>query len=229
MSGGTGRRIVPWRQFASHSPTSAPRRFPLRTPIARRWVIVGLLVSLCGPASAQGTKRIGAVAGVDYSTLTGNQSSGSKTRTGFMGGLFGAISLGERVELEVEALYSMKGTDWQDVQESGTIALDYFEVPVLLRYSPEVAEGFYGLGGPTFSFNVSCRESIPSDPSAPCSDGTLRPQTTIGGVLGAGFKKSFVGAEIRIDFDLSAPLKTESGASVEVKNRVVALMLRVGK
>ncbi len=168
------------------------------------------------------------LAGVDYSTLTGDASSGSKTRIGFMGGLFGALPLGERIELEVEALYAMKGTDWQDVQESGTIALDYFEVPILLRYSPEVAEGFYGLGGPTFSFNVSCHESVPSDPSAPCADGTLRPQTTIGGVLGAGFKKSFIGAEARIDFDLSDPLQNENGVGIAVRNRVVALLLRVG-
>lgn len=188
-----------------------------------------LVVTPCGTATAQSSIGVGVLAGVAYSNFTGDQSSGSTTRIGFMGGLTGAFPLGALTALELDVLYSMKGTKWRDVQAEGEYALNYIELPLVLRYSPEVAPGFYGFGGPAVNFIASCQSTDRNGTTISCGSDGLQPQTTVSGVLGVGFKRSLVGAEIRFDFDLSDPLKNDNGVSLNVRNRVVALLIRVGK
>ena len=146
-----------------------------------------------------------------------------------MGGLFAAQPLGELTAIELNVLYAMKGTKWHDLLDDGAFELDYLEVPLLLHYAPEVAPGFYGLGGAALNFILSCQATGPGSRSVPCTSDGLQPQTVMSGVFGVGFKKSAVGAEARIDFDLGPPLKTDNGATVQVKNRVVAIMIRIGR
>jgi len=219
----------------------------LRKPVPLLWTAAALVLSLVGTAFAQEPKSFGAVAGVDFSTLTGGGTYGSTHRTGFMGGIFLGIPVSGKWTLEPEALYVMKGAGWENGPLQGLLALDYLEIPVVVRYTLNAGDGFYFLAGPTLGFNVACQEqfdiysapplpgatasmaaSSAYDVSRACSDGEFRPKTTVGGVLGAGFKRGSIGFEARFDLDFSNALGVADGADVNAKNRVLAALVRVG-
>ncbi|MEZ4412260.1 MAG: porin family protein [Gemmatimonadales bacterium] len=220
---------------------------PLRIPASFLWIVSTLLFSLNGTASAQEPKMIGVLAGVDNSSLSGGGTYGSTNRTGFMGGIFLGIQVSESWILEPEALYAMKGAGWENGPLHGMLALDYLEIPVVARYRLNAGSGIYFLAGPTLGFNVACQESYDTynapplpgatstkaavsgyDVSQACSDGAFRPKNTIGGVVGAGFKRGVVGFEARFELDFSNAVGTADGADVNAKNRVLAALVRIG-
>ncbi len=86
-------------------------------------------------------------------------------RTGFVGGVYGAIDLTPMIGIQPELLYVRKGAKLFEysgdvvgipVSESVSLDVDYLEVPVLLRVSLPVAEpvGVRLLAGPVASLKV---------------------------------------------------------------------------
>ncbi|HMU61532.1 MAG TPA: porin family protein [Gemmatimonadales bacterium] len=187
-------------------------------------------------------KTMGIVAGVDFSTISGDfASDGSSSRTGFMGGLFYAFPVGGgNIMIEPEALYSMKGDKYDNSLYSGTEKLDYIEIPVLVKWSSKPSgQGIYLMAGPAINFNVACEDSgtdkeSNTDYTDKCSDySEVSVKSPISGVLGAGFSNGRFGIEGRYDFDLSDAvcfdLGAGSGGNLCGKNQVWAILLRVSK
>ena len=192
-------------------------------------------------AQAQSQKTMGLVAGVDFSTMTGDWASeGSSARTGFMGGLFVAFPVGSgNIAIEPELLYSMKGEKYDNADFKGTEAHDYIEIPVLFKWSSKPSgQGVYLLAGPAINFSVSCKDSGTDSEGTSydekCSDyPEVSVKSPISGVLGLGFSNGRFGIEGRYDFDLSdaicVDLPAESGGSICGKNKVWAILLRFSK
>ncbi len=184
-------------------------------------------------AQAQGAKQFGAVLGVDFAKATGDDASGAKSKTGFMGGLFVAFPVGSSVMIEPEILYSMKGTKFEEAGDKATETLDYIEIPVLFRYNFSADGGAYILAGPAVNFNITCKESFtPSggpESKASCSDIGLKAKTTFGGVLGLGYGKGHIGIEGRYDMDFNEALEFDDGTSIKAKNSAFAILIRLTK
>jgi hypothetical protein len=118
---------------------------------------------------------LGVKAGVNLATLNGEGESPGR-RTGFIGGGHLTISLPNSMfYFQPELLYSMKGFSESDEGITGTLALDYIDVPVLVgihfatggSVTPRV------FAGPQASFKTSCKlkgGQDGSNVSIPCDD-----------------------------------------------------------
>jgi len=133
--------------------------------LKQSFAIAAVLAVSFGPtrAAAQGggphlPPTFGVLAGANLSKLGGKDASGLKTRTGFVGGVFGVFHANEFLGFEPEVLYSQKGAKASSGGVTGTFKLDYVEVPLLARLDIPVtgsAEPFFVLG-PAFGFQVKC-------------------------------------------------------------------------
>jgi hypothetical protein len=187
---------------------------------------------LGGPAAARGqeqspsnTKTFGIIGGVSFSTLAGNNVSNAASRTGFTGGLFLGISINPSVEVEPEVLYAMKGSDFSGTDT--TVALNYIEVPILIKYSFSPNGGMYVLAGPAVNFDVN--SDVPPIPTTGGSSVNPSPNLTFGGVLGLGYARGHLGFEGRYDFDFSDALALDQFTNLDAKNRVWAILVRVSR
>jgi hypothetical protein len=175
-------------------------------------------------AQAQQAKQFGIVAGVDFADITGDDFSGTSSKTGFVGGLYLAIPMGDRVAIEPEVLYASKGAQDQDISDI-KLNNNYIEIPVLVRYSFNNNGGPYLLAGPAVGFSISCKFTDGST-DLDCNDTNglgLETNTTFGGVVGLGFQKNRFGLEGRYDFDFGDAFKDIAGknAAWEILARIM--------
>jgi hypothetical protein len=177
------------------------------------------IVAVSATASAQGTKSFGAVAGVGFATMNGNDASSLGSKTTFVGGLYMSIPMKSSLSLEPQVLYAGKGASVNNTNLD--ISHNYIEVPVLLRYNFNASGGPFILLGPAVGFSISCNENSGSA-SISCSDDGLDAQTTFGGVFGLGFQKGRFGLEGRYDMDFGDAFK-----GVQAKNAVWEILARI--
>jgi len=192
-------------------------------------------------------KTVGLVAGVNFSTLTGDHVSDAGSRTGFIGGLFVGIPVGSNFVIEPGALYSMKGGSDSYVDfgspETDNYDLDYIEIPILVRYNTRPDGGFYIFAGPSVSINVGCNLQVDYDgvdvfddkcsavKDATDGDWDISAQTVISGTAGVGFSNGRVGIEGRYGWDWGNAVESmylgEQGG--DIKNQVWSILVRVTK
>lgn len=119
-------------------------------------------------ANAQIPIKFGIKGGLSSSTVIGDDADGYESRRGIVGGVFTRLSLGGPVGIQAELLFTSKGAKVTFIDEATslpvdkTLKADYFEVPVLLRYSLK-GQGPVGLnfyGGPVFAFSRSSKTEI---------------------------------------------------------------------
>jgi hypothetical protein len=170
-------------------------------------------------------KTIGLIGGVDFATLTGNDVTNTTSVAGLMGGVFLGVMVSPWVELEPEVLYSEKGSSFSDTDT--TLALDYIEVPILVKVHLQQEGGLYLVAGPAVNFNVGCTASAAG--TTGCSTLGLSPNLTFGGVLGLGYSRGHLGFEGRYDFDFSDALALDQFTNLDAKNRVWAILVRVSR
>jgi len=196
-------------------------------------------------AQAQAAKTFGVVAGVDFATINGNDvSDGAGTRTGFQGGLFVGIPVGGgNWMIEPEVLYSMQGATYDNTAFTGTYAVDYIKIPILVKWSANPAgKGVYIMLGPTIGFNISCNDSGTDNTDNSSYDGTCEVEdnfkalTTFSGDIGFGYTTGRFGIEGRYSFDWGNAFEITGtgitgvdGTSVDAKNSVISVLLRFTK
>jgi hypothetical protein len=181
------------------------------------------IVAVSATASAQGTKQFGALAGVDFATMTGTDFNNTGSKTGFIGGFYASIGTGNAsLAFEPELLYANKGAT--DNNSTTKLGNNYLEIPVLVKYSFKPAGGVYLLLGPAVGFSLSCHV-YDSSTSVNCNNDTigLKPNTTFGGIIGLGFQKQRLGLEGRYDFDFGNTFQNVNG-----KNSVWEILVRFG-
>jgi len=119
-------------------------------------------------ANAQIPIKFGIKGGLNSSTVIGDDADGYESRSGFVGGMFARLSLGGPVGIQAELLLATKGAKTTFIDEATSLSVDktlkadYFEVPVLLKYSFK-GQGPAGLnlyGGPVFAFVRSSKTEI---------------------------------------------------------------------
>lgn len=92
------------------------------------------LLLLAGPALAQSSgARLGIKAGINISTLAGEDVDDANSRTGLMLGGFAEAPLSSTVSLQPELLYTRKGAETSFEGGNAAFKLDYLQLPVLFR------------------------------------------------------------------------------------------------
>ncbi len=98
----------------------------------------------------------GVKGGVNFATISGNDIDTPESRTSFHVGVVGEFPLADILSLQVEALYSGQGFEYEFEGSDGDKAemqLDYINVPVLAKVY--IIKGLSIEAGPQFSFLVN--------------------------------------------------------------------------
>jgi len=114
-------------------------------------------------AGQGGRTSFGLVGGVNVATFNGSDATGSKTRTGFYGGLAAIVPLGTSLFFQPQALFSMKGATASDSGVTGEFMLNYLEVPLFLGLRiPMQGSGIrpYVMAGPYVGLKIGCKFKI---------------------------------------------------------------------
>ena len=175
-------------------------------------------------ANAQ-SLRLGLKAGANFANVNGDGTKGANTSTlvGFNGGAFVGIGLSDNFFIQPELVYSGQGFK-EPVNSGGTTysatqTLNYFNIPVLLKYQLPV--GVYFQTGPQIGILMS------ASAKAEGSSGTDKQyfkSTDFSWAVGAGFQipSTQLGIDLRYNIGLSniANNSSSSGSSATVKNGV---------
>ena len=128
-----------------------------------RTICIGSLMLLpAAPLFAQ-IQRLGVKGGVNLANqhIVGDDDSdpGLKMFTGLVAGAFVTLPVASWLELQPEALYSVKGSRVDEEGVTASVQIDYLEVPVLARFSKRGAgrNGYYFAGGPFAAFRLRAR------------------------------------------------------------------------
>jgi hypothetical protein len=126
-------------------------------------MVTAVCLSLPALASAQaGETEYGVKAGINISSLKLESEGTSITgdgRAGFLGGFWVARDFNPRAGIQVEALFSQKGSEFGEGVidiEDASFNLTYIEFPALARINFPVSPATVRvLAGPTFAFHVN--------------------------------------------------------------------------
>ncbi len=199
----------------------------------RRGVAVGVLVvlCLCLPALVSAQTAVGVKGGVALSNITGDTEEQPDWLVGWSAGGFVGIHLVPSLYLQPEVLYTRKGSKFKESGNTAKTNLDYVELPVLLRFSPEAAKiGIDLFGGiapavrtrARFVFEAGGGLDGLEDLDTDISD--LITKWDVGVVVGAGFHLGGFTTEFRWTEGLMNVIQDpQSGESA--KNRSVSVLI----
>ncbi len=125
-------------------------------------VILISAIALLGltTVNAQGV-IFGARAGVNFATINSDNFDSFDGRTSFHLGVVSEFPIGETFSFQPELLYSSQGSDYDDPDFTGTIKLDYLNLPLIAKYY--VAENFSLEAGPQIGFLIAASDVGESD------------------------------------------------------------------
>lgn len=181
-------------------------------------------------ASAQMSVNKGLKGGLNFASFSLDpepEGGSTSSQTGIAGGLFIELDLLGPLDIQVEGLFSQKGSKFKsDAGGESTTKLSYLEVPVLAKISIPLAPTMsYNVhAGPALGFKLS--ESF--DPEIN-SEADFFKSSDLGAVVGLGLKfnalVSFVTIDARYTLGLSNVSDSDTG---EAKNRSLTLLVGLG-
>ena len=186
---------------------------------------------------AQSNSMIGVKAGLNSANMSFSDDEGLDTSsvTGFVGGLFAQIGLGDRIAIRPEGLLSSKGFKASFDGDEARLRLNYIEVPVLLVAQFGEAGGIRPnvFAGPVISFESKCELEATGSVAfkADCEDVSDDPiateSTDFGAAFGAGIIAPLGGGNVSILADARYTLglrDVSPGDEDSAKNRAWSFM-----
>jgi len=203
-------------------------------------LIASLTLASVTPVEAQLT--IGAKGGLSIARFTGSSLDRSEWARGITGGVFLTSRLAEELSFQAEVMYVRKGAAISfthgSMPRSGTLRLDYLEVPVLLRvdWPQQRLASLHLIGGPAIAIGLKCSFDDDDSVSVACASGglPLGTHTLDGGMLaGAGLDLDLDGArivtEVRFAFGLmTIDADQDIGRTNEAFTLVMGIAVPVG-
>ncbi|MEJ2113203.1 MAG: porin family protein [Flavobacteriaceae bacterium] len=129
----------------------------------KKTFLIIAVVALCFNLNAQSSStsdegiKFGIKAGVNFASITGDETDDLSGLTGFHFGAVLDISISEKFSVQPELLYSTQGAEYKDSDAyDGKFKLNYINIPVMAKYY--VAEGFSIQAGPQIGFNTSAKD-----------------------------------------------------------------------
>lgn len=165
------------------------------------WRVAAAAAALMvAPTAVVHAQRIGVVAGATFSQLRGIENVKAKNRQGTMFGATLRLPLGNAIAVQPELLFVNKGSELElGTGETKNLRLDYFELPVLLRFEGGQGSAFgpHFYAGPSIGYNLDCKVSSSgvTNTSSDCKrDDFLKPaKVEWSGIVGAGVDLSVGG------------------------------------
>lgn len=141
-------------------------------------IFVALLISSCA------TTRMGVLAGPNFACVVGDEADSWELKTAFHAGVEADLAVDDKFSIRPGIVYSGQGADYSDSEFSGTVNLDYLNVPVLASY--EVADGLTLQAGPQVGFLLSATDKEDGEPDMDVKE--FVKSTDIGLNFGLGYE-----------------------------------------
>jgi len=141
-------------------------------------ILAMLLIVSCAPP------RLGVIAGANFANVVGDEADSWETKTAIHGGVIADLPIDDKFAIQPGLIYSAQGADYSESSFSGTVALDYLNIPVLGTY--EVAEGLTLKAGPQIGFLLSAKDKEDGEPDFDVKD--FVKSTDIGVNFGLGYE-----------------------------------------
>lgn len=183
-----------------------------------------MLVALtAGPVAAQG---LGVKGGLNLSRFSVDPEEPDVNFPydyGPTGGIFVASGSGA-VGIQVEALFSRKGTKIEDGLDEARITLDYVDFPLLLRFNGMPANGttFFATFGPTIGVNIRARQEAPDGTETDIKDDVEQIEYGLTG--GLGVQVEGISLEARYTYGFSE-LNKMADDGTKIRHRTVTFLL----
>jgi opacity protein-like surface antigen len=164
-----------------------------------------------GSPAFAGKTSIGIKAGINFSNAYGTPEGWDESidwKSGITGGAFLNYAFNDNFSIQPELLYTQKGfgsalLDETDIIEVDlTVSLDYFELPVLAKYSFSPGKSFRPVlfAGPSFAYCSGSELSVSSWIfSADIDFSSMTHTTDFGLVLGGGFDYALSNGTLVLD------------------------------
>jgi len=155
-------------------------------------LLIFTVIALFGfvPVNAQDI-NFGAKAGVNFASITGDETDDLDMRTSLHVGIVAEIVISETFSFQPELLYSAQGAKFKETGYEETYKLDYLNLPLMAKFY--VAEGFSIEAGPQIGFLLSAEVDWEEDGDSGSED----------------IKEDIKGIDFGINFGVG--YKTESG------------------
>ena len=170
-------------------------------------------------ANSNAQVNFGAKAGVNFSDITGENVDSFSGLTSFHVGFVAEIMISDTFAFQPEVLYSAQGSDYDDDDFSGSVKVDYVNVPLMAKFY--VGEGFSLKAGPQVGLLLSAKDDY-GDGEEDIKE--FLKSTDFGVNLGLGYKmESGLNFSARYNLGLSDNLDTDEFESegAEYKNSVI--------
>lgn len=183
--------------------------------------------------TAQAQWKLGVQGGVAFSSVGGDDATTAALGfdpqgvTGFVGTVYLNYAFTPIVSFQPGVSFVQKGLEGTEGGTTLAIDVDYFEIPLLLRFDVPTAGsvGVHFLGGTIISFEAGCDISF-GTASATCEDdGTEISSTDFGLAAGAGLTFGIGRAALVIDgmYNLGLSSIDDSTDDFSVKNRAFTI------
>ncbi|HEX2617081.1 MAG TPA: porin family protein [Flavobacteriales bacterium] len=198
-------------------------------------LVLGLAVGLSTAAQAQGP-AIGIKGGLNVSNLHVDEANDENSRIGFNVGVFGRTMPEEPIGLQVELLYSSKGTHttysgvFGIVDQDVDFNLNYLELPVLIGFRLgqmlEIQAG--GYAGYLLSAKASTSGDLGSGSDELDKDNFASMDFGVVGGIALNFGTAQIGA--RYNFGLAEVADSDAAKAVlgDAKNACAQIYLAIG-
>ncbi len=194
--------------------------------------LILLLTSFVSPLNAQFHIQIGPKVGLSIANIGGSDADtfldeNLDSRFGFGGGAFFMFQFGKLFAVQPEIYYTMKGATFTTMDVDITLALDYMEVPVLLKVVIPVEGSSVRpsiFAGPVLGFNTTAKVEGEGGGQTASEDVSDFVQSTdfslvFGGGLGFLVGMHELGFDIRYILGLKS--FDDSGDGLDIKNTAI--------
>lgn len=147
----------------------------------KKSIILILVASLCLSCA---TTKLGVIAGPNFACVVGDQAESWETKIAFHAGVLGDFAIDEKFGIQPGLVYSAQGADYSESEFSGTVDLNYLNIPVIGTY--EVANGLTVKAGPQLGILLSAKDKEDGEPEMDVKD--FVKSTDIGVNVGLGYE-----------------------------------------
>lgn len=189
-------------------------------------------------AQAQTVVRLGPVVGLNLSTLSASDPSEDIEVDSRLGPLFGgfvSFDLSPSFSIQPELLYTRRGADLPIEDITGSIKLDYIQIPLLARVRfPGSSVTPFLQAGPALAFKSSCKVGASAggvSETVDCTDDDLDfvglKSTSLSGIVGAGLDVGNFQVGLRYDHGFTNIIR-DAGPGEKAANRAFSITVGYG-
>ncbi len=192
----------------------------------KKLLFISILAGLTLASCAVKPIKLGLKAGVNSTSIKGDDADSFKGKVGFHVGVVTELEVSEKFAVQPEVSFSTQGADYSETMYTGSYNLNYVNVPVMAKF--KVADGFSLEAGPQIGFLMSAKDKYNGEEGSGEEDvKDVTKGIDFGINLGVGYElESGLNFGVRYNFGISELNDfSDSSGNESWKNGVIQLSM----